>query len=47
MKAASAAARDPAMEGVDEFAGESFPAPPDPVDTEGSIRFRLLQYSNG
>ena len=44
MKAASAAARDPAMEGVDEFAGESFPAP---VDTEGSIRFRLRQYSNG
>lgn len=40
MEAASAAARDAGREGIDEAAGNSFPVPPAPVDTEGSIRFR-------
>ena len=41
MEAASAAARTAGMEGDDEFAGDTFPAPPALVlDTEGSIRFR-------
>ena len=40
MEAASAAARNAGVEGSDAFAGDTFAAPPVPVDTEGSIRFR-------
>eukprot|EP00956_Cyclotella_meneghiniana_P017364 scaffold28205_cov85-Cyclotella_meneghiniana.AAC.1 len=32
-------ARDAGIEGSDEFAGDTFPAPLAPVDTEGSISF--------
>ena len=40
MEAASAAARNSGIEESDDFAGDTFPAPPAPVDTAGSIRFR-------
>jgi hypothetical protein len=40
MEAASVAARSAGVEGSDAFAGDTFAAPPVPVDTEGSIRFR-------
>ena len=40
MEAASAAARDAGREEVDESDSATFPFPPAPVDTEGSIRFR-------
>ena len=40
MEAASAAARDAGIDGSDAFAGDTFPTPTVPVDTDGSIRFR-------
>ena len=40
IEAASAAVRNACVEGSDAFAGDTFAAPPVPVDTEGSIRFR-------
>eukprot|EP00956_Cyclotella_meneghiniana_P028227 scaffold65021_cov87-Cyclotella_meneghiniana.AAC.14 len=40
MEAAAAAARTEGLEGVDDSVGESVLAPPAPLDTEGSIRFR-------
>ena len=33
------------MEGADKFAGDTFPAPPAPVNTEGSIRFCRCRLS--
>ena len=39
MEAASAAARDAGIDGSDAFAGDTFPTPTVPVDTDGSIRF--------